>query len=240
MIDARPEIPQGVVDRDADCWEPLLSIADAAGGDWPQRARTAAIALVKGAAEKTQTTGVQLLSDLYDVFAEAEKLPTETLLNRLHNLPESAWADCHGRPLNDRGLATRLRKFGVKPKVLRIGDSTPRGYLAADLEDPWKRYVLPSRQNAQQAQQRNTHERPSQSATEKPVENGQKEAGVADVADVALFSTRDADAADAAYEFQERAAIRQYDGGFSRAEAEALAAEDMPDLPKFLDRRAAN
>jgi len=36
-----------------------------------------------------------------------------------------------------------------------------------------------------------------------------------------------------------RAAILEYDGGFTRAEAEALAAEKMPDLPAFLDRRAA-
>ena len=51
------------------------------------------MALVSGAAERTQTTGVQLLSDLYDTFEGAEKLPTETILHRLHNLPEFAWAD---------------------------------------------------------------------------------------------------------------------------------------------------
>ena len=40
------------------------------------------------------------------------------------------------------------------------------------------------------------------------------------------------------YDFEERAAILEYDGRFSRAEAEALAAEELPDLPAFLDRRA--
>jgi putative DNA primase/helicase len=38
-------------------------------------------------------------------------------------------------------------------------------------------------------------------------------------------------------DFEERAAIREFDGGLSRTEAEAQAAEEMPDLPKFLDRR---
>jgi putative DNA primase/helicase len=38
---------------------------------------------------------------------------------------------------------------------------------------------------------------------------------------------------------EERAAILEYDAGLSRAEAEARASEEMPDLPEFLDRRSA-
>lgn len=243
LTDVQPEIPQGVNDRDADCWEPLLAIADAAGGDWPERARAAAVSLVSGGAERTQTTGVQLLSDLYDVFDGADKLSTETILLRLHSLPESAWSDVHGKPLNDRGLATRLRKYGVKPKAVRIGESTPRGYAAADLADVWERYVLPTRQEAQQAQQRNTQQSETRGATQRPAENRQKPGPVADVADVALFPGRQRDvaleASVADADFEERAAILEYDGGLTRAEAEALAAEEMPDLPDFLDRRLA-
>jgi hypothetical protein len=243
LTDAQPEIPQGVDDRDADCWEPLLAVAATAGGDWPKRARAAAISLVAGAAERTQTTGVQLLSDLYDVFAGADKLSTESILLRLHSLPESAWADVYGKPLNDRGLATRLRKYGVKPKAVRIGDSTPRGYVAADLADVWARYVLPTRQEAQQVQQRNTKQSPTVSATQKPAENPEKLAGVVDVADVALFPGRQRDVVleagvvDAA--FEERAAVLEYDAGLTRAEAEAQAAREMPELPSFLDRRVS-
>ena len=45
-INRYPVIPPSINDRDADVWEPLLAVADAAGGDWPQRARVAAVALV--------------------------------------------------------------------------------------------------------------------------------------------------------------------------------------------------
>jgi hypothetical protein len=31
---ARPKMPAGIEDGDADVWEPLLAIADAAGEDW--------------------------------------------------------------------------------------------------------------------------------------------------------------------------------------------------------------
>ncbi len=37
-----PQLPAGVSDRAADSWEPLLAVADFAGGDWPERARAAA------------------------------------------------------------------------------------------------------------------------------------------------------------------------------------------------------
>lgn len=40
-------------------------------------------------------------------------------------------------------------------------------------------------------------------------------------------------------DFEERAAILEYDGGLTRAEAEAQAGNEMPDLPDSLDRRLA-
>jgi hypothetical protein len=41
-----PALPPEIADRDADVWEPLLAVADLIGGEWPQRARAAAVALV--------------------------------------------------------------------------------------------------------------------------------------------------------------------------------------------------
>ena len=38
-------VPEGLNDRAADNWEPLLAIADRTGGEWPERARKAALAL---------------------------------------------------------------------------------------------------------------------------------------------------------------------------------------------------
>ena len=49
-----PVMPDGITDRDADVWEPLLAVADAAGGEWPERARVAAVALVALAHGDTQ------------------------------------------------------------------------------------------------------------------------------------------------------------------------------------------
>src|SRR5208282_3908783 len=46
---ARPTLPEGLNDRASDIWEPLILLADLAGGDWPSRARQAAKGLSAGA-----------------------------------------------------------------------------------------------------------------------------------------------------------------------------------------------
>jgi hypothetical protein len=46
-----------------------------------------------------------------------------------------------------------------------------------------------------------------------------------------------AEEVDPLVEFEERAAIREYDGGMPRAQAETMAATEVPELPDFLDRR---
>jgi hypothetical protein len=42
LRDADPDTPEALHDRACDNWRPLLAIADLAGGDWPQKVRSAA------------------------------------------------------------------------------------------------------------------------------------------------------------------------------------------------------
>jgi hypothetical protein len=143
-----PDMPFGVTDRDADVWEPLLAVADAAGGVWPDRARVTAVTLVTLSKRETQTLGVRLLADLRDVFGDAETLSTKEVLSKLVGLEESPWGDIRGKPLEERGLAKLLKKYGVSPKPVRVGGAQARGYSRADLHDPWKRYVSRSPQGS--------------------------------------------------------------------------------------------
>ena len=153
LTHAWPAMPDSVQDRDADVWEPLLAVADMAGGDWPERARVAAVSLVAQSRDSTSEPRHPLLADLKTVFGDHEALSTETILNRLKELPESPWTDIRGKPLTDRGLATRLRGYEVKPKTIRMGKGTLRGYTQTDLWDAWQRYLPQSGPEAKQAQQ---------------------------------------------------------------------------------------
>ena len=136
-----PDLPAQIQDRDADKWEPLIAIADFIGGQWPERARGQAIALIAAAKNAEPSLGIQLLSDLRTVFGDAKEMPTEGILAKLHNLKEAPWNDLKGKPLNDRGLAMRLRQYEVKPTVLSGG--AHRGYRREDLHDAWERYLAP-------------------------------------------------------------------------------------------------
>ncbi len=142
---ATPEMP--LEDRAADTWEPLIAIADHAGGDWPQRARDAAQAMTGAEAQHEQDTsaGVRLLADLRDLYDQtgADALYTSTLLERLHKLEEAPWADWYGHPLRARELADLLKRYQVESRNVREhGTGEPRkGYRRADLHDAWTRYV---------------------------------------------------------------------------------------------------
>lgn len=140
-IEVWPEMPPGVEDRNADVWESLLAVADLAGGDWPKKARVAAVTLVTASKEDRGSLGVQLLADLKLVFNGCDRLATDEVIEKLKALPESPWRDLRGKEIDARGLSTRLRKYEVKPKVLRAGEKTFRGYEKSDFLDPWSRYL---------------------------------------------------------------------------------------------------
>lgn len=143
-----PVMPSGITDRDADVWEPLLALADAAGGDWPQRARTAAVELVKSAKEHTPSLGVRLLSDLRSIFGERDVMATQEVITALTRLEESPWNDLKGKPIDARALSNMLRPYGIHSKVVRIDTATPRGYRREDLHDSWTRYLSPPPESA--------------------------------------------------------------------------------------------
>jgi hypothetical protein len=88
---------------------------------------------------------VRLLADLRQVFraADAEALYTSTILEALHRLEDAPWADWYGHPLATRELARLLRPYQVESKNIREhGTGAPRkGYVRADLQDAWARYV---------------------------------------------------------------------------------------------------
>jgi hypothetical protein len=139
---ARPHLPDQLDDRGQDAAEPLLAIADLAGGDWPARARQALVELRDGVDVDDESSGVRLLADIRQVFGAAERLATTELLNRLSALEESPWGDWHGRPLTSRALAKLLKPYGVKSRSVRVADdSTPKGYQREQFEDAWKRYL---------------------------------------------------------------------------------------------------
>lgn len=138
--DPTADVPDELNDRAADSWEPLLAVADAAGGRWPTLARMAAVAI--GSEEETPVSvGMRLLADINEVFGGDEHLQTGELLRRLHDLEEAPWADWYGSPLTPKALAKLLTPYRVGPQQRRVRGEKSRGYFRSDFADAWTRYV---------------------------------------------------------------------------------------------------
>jgi hypothetical protein len=138
-----PEMPEDVSDRNADIWEALLAVADLAGGDWPERARVSAVSLVSDSREMVPTMNIRLLMDLRDVFGAEDRMSSDEILRELCKIDDAPWGDMNGlgRELTHRGLAQRLSNYGIKPKQIRFGMSTLKGYAREDMQDAWLRYL---------------------------------------------------------------------------------------------------
>jgi Protein of unknown function (DUF3631) len=147
--DAWPTLPDGIVDRPAEIWEPLLAAADAAGGDWPQIARDACIEMCKRSQDSRVSLGVRLLADLRTIFGTADAMTTEDILGRLCSGTEygldadAPWSELHGKPLGVRGLASMLKRYGVSSLKVKVAGRALQGYRREHLWDAWVRYLSP-------------------------------------------------------------------------------------------------
>jgi hypothetical protein len=142
LRNARPEIPDNLSDRQADVCEPLLAIADAAGGKWPEAARNALQKLCIAAQTDDGSFAVQLLRDIKTKFAEKclKEVASAELCDELALIETSPWGDCNrGKALTPAGLARRLRPFEIYPGPLSTGRA--RGYKLSQFEEAFTLYL---------------------------------------------------------------------------------------------------
>ncbi len=141
LTSAEPAMP--LEDRAADTWEPLIALADLAGGRWPQAAREAALTLLAELQDSSELSqSVRLLSDCRDAFGEADALPSTILVQRLRSDDESPWQEQPSPVgLTVRRLAILLKEFDISSKNHRWEDGTQsKGYARDDFADAWARY----------------------------------------------------------------------------------------------------
>jgi hypothetical protein len=142
--DADPATPDALNDRQADCWRPLLHLAELAGGDWPRRARAAAVALSAGRDADHDELPIRLLADLRTVFDAdgRDSIPTTELLDALCRIEDAPWATLSkGRPVTPHKLGRLLGGFGIRPRHRERGNA----YLRSDLLPVWERYCPPTK-----------------------------------------------------------------------------------------------
>lgn len=140
---AKPQIPKSLNDRAADIWEPLFVLADIAGGDCPEKARAAALALT--GSQQNSPSGSLLfdLAYLFHFIFKKQRVFTQELVIALNcdHFAVRPWREArNGKPVTEIWLSQQLRRYGARPKNIREGAKQGKGYLLADLK-PAFRYI---------------------------------------------------------------------------------------------------
>lgn len=158
LADARPLMPEGVVDRAAEVWEPLLAVADQASPEWGKTARAACTAFVFAPSKKTPPVTIELLRDIRTVmghdddstYTKVDRIPTDELISRLKALDEAPWATFGGESgLTPRRLSRLLSDYDISPDQFKLGQKKVRGYFVGStskqvgFSDAWERYLPP-------------------------------------------------------------------------------------------------
>jgi hypothetical protein len=155
-----PAMPPGIYNREADNWKPLLAIADAAGGEWPQRARDAALKSHVAAGAGDASMVELLLGDIRGVFASKGKestvadmftkkveveISSADLGKALVAMEGRPWAELgkSRKPLTPHGLANRLKPLAIGPGNVGPEDARVRGYKLTQFEEAFARYLPP-------------------------------------------------------------------------------------------------
>ncbi|WP_079131821.1 DUF3631 domain-containing protein [Streptomyces nanshensis] len=143
-VEREPQMP--VEDRAADTWEPLVVVADLAGGPWPGLARSACAAMSAFEAGQDEEGGlrIRILADIRTAFAslgDPEALATTRLLGILKEDAEAPWAEYGTSGLTPRGLQLLLRDYGITSANIRFPDGIQaKGFARNKFLDAWARY----------------------------------------------------------------------------------------------------
>jgi hypothetical protein len=136
-----PEPFEKVNDRLEEAWEPLLAIADLAGGEYPEKARRAAVELAAGDGDQDQGVSHTLLLALRDLFRNEEKLRSASIVRALNldqSLPFSEWNG--GKGISPIELANLLKRYRIRPRDIRLGEKIVKGYRREQFKRSWERY----------------------------------------------------------------------------------------------------
>jgi hypothetical protein len=146
---ADPDIPAELHDRAADNWRPLLAVADAGGGGWPERARRAAASLAREGADDAETARTMLLADVKAAFdaKASDRLASEEIIAHLTELEDRPWPEFRGgKAITKAQLAKLLKPLRISSGTIRLENGkTPKGYHRSAFEDAFARYLSPEK-----------------------------------------------------------------------------------------------
>lgn len=139
------EMPEELSDRQMDIWEPLFIIAKVAGGEWPEKIRSAALSLRGVNDGEVQPIGNQLLAHIHKYFMETgnDRVSSADLCKWLNELDDAGYSNwSHSKGIAQVRLAKELKNYDVFPDSIRLAEGgTKKGYLRVWFGNAFNRYL---------------------------------------------------------------------------------------------------
>ena len=143
---SEPVMPPGLSARQEDIAEPLLAIADACGGHWPELMRASVAQFFGDARSDEGDIKRELLKDIQAGFKQQDpadrwsSAAIRVYLNSLEHRPWGGWND--GKGISQRQISDRLRSYRITSHNIKLPDGTvPKGYYLTDFEEAFNRYL---------------------------------------------------------------------------------------------------
>lgn len=118
-----PELPDGIKLRDAEVWEPLITVADLAdGSDWSERVRRAAVMLTNRT-DHTEAVpaGTQLVKTLARMFRDSDRVAQSQVAEEL------GWTT--------RDVGKLAREMELHPVSVSVNGSIAKGFKKEHYEE---------------------------------------------------------------------------------------------------------
>jgi hypothetical protein len=152
QLDRDPQMPSELLrdSRWADNARPLVAIADAAGERWGKATRESLTRII--VLHQSEHPNSILIGHLHEVFAVRgypKAIWSDDIVAALRASEDWPWREYRGpegrnqpRPLRQTDLAAMLHQFDarIRPRSVRIGKRTQKGYLLEQLDPQFRAY----------------------------------------------------------------------------------------------------
>ena len=144
LAEAKPALPADFDNRLAANWRLLFAIADAAGGNWPERAWRAAISRTP-LEPSAGGALLEALRGLRDQGGNRESIASAAVVQALTADLDSEWCEYQGHgPITQRQVAALLKNYSIFPRTIHPtgkASASPRGYTWQDFDDAFARFL---------------------------------------------------------------------------------------------------
>lgn len=148
----KPEYPAGLKGRNRERWSPMLKVAQAAGGEWPERCLRL-IANDLDEQEMDREAGLQqrnrhvdLIRDIAEMWPESVPfMPTEEILQGVKQVSPHQWTAEHKwGDLTAQAFGRMLVKhYSIRSDRRERGGDRRRGYWREQFHPAWKAFGIP-------------------------------------------------------------------------------------------------